>query len=307
MTMDPHPAPASWLPASIAAAALHFDGDQVELDTRLRCQRLPSGAAGQRLALQLLADDALLLAELPLGPLQPDAAGLARVHATLRVAVPAGQCRRKLSLRLAALAPDGGSRPLDRWSFALPRSFVQPGLEGAVRLRLAKAIPTLEIDAIHNPRPAGDGSGTLALEFWSLARAYQGGDFQGEPLGSITLGSLAGQQRWRALSQSWSLPVLREDSEQRASGHLTLMLREWTPAGYVTRDWRELDWPSHPAPALLSLNRCSTASLRSVPGVSDRLARTIVAARPFASVDELSRVRGMNARLLARLRDRIMP
>ena len=304
MTMDPHPATTSWLPASIAAAALHFDGDQVELETRLRCQRLPSDTAGRRHALQLLADDALLLAELALGPLQPDAAGLASIHATLRVVVPAGQSGRKLSLRLAALAPDGGSRPLDRWPFALPRRFIQPSLEGAVRLRLVNAMPTLEIEAIHNPRPAGHGSGALALEFWSLARPYQGGHFQGEPLGSVTLGSLTGQQRRQALSQSWNLPLLREGKS--ASGHLTLMLREWTPAGYVTRDWRELDWPRHPAPALLSLNRCSTATLRGIPGMSDRLARTIVASRPFASIDDLSRVRGMNARLLARLRDRVM-
>ena len=146
-------------------------------------------------------------------------------------------------------------------------------------------------------------SGTLALEIWSLGQPYRGGSFEGQALGSVTLGSLAGQQRWSAQRQTWSLPVRR--GGEPTGGHLTLMLREWTPAGYVTRDWRELDWPRHPAAAAISINRCGTAALRTLPGVSDKLARTIVASRPFASVDDLRRVRGMSARQFARLRDRV--
>lgn len=299
MTMDREPACGSWLPSSIAEAALRFDGDQVELRAQLRCRHLAAGVAGRQ-TLQLLADDALLLAERALEPLQPDASGLADIRATLTLNPPAGQEAHKLSLALVTIQSDGKARLQDRWRFALPRSFLQPGLEGVVRLRITNAMPTLEIDAIRNPRASADVSGTLALELWTLVRPYRGGSFQGQPLGSVTLGRLAGQQRWSALRQSWPLPALRG---VRANGQLTLMLREWTPAGYVTRDWRELDWPREASE--IPVNRCSTAALRSLPGVSDRLARTLVAARPFATLDDLRQVRGMSAPLFARLRDRV--
>ena len=295
MTMDLEPACGSWLPSSIADAALRFDGEQVTLRAQLRC-RLAAGAAGQ--TLQLLADEDLLLADLELEALQADASGLASINATLALNPPAGQGSRKLSLALVTTHADGTARLQDRWRFALPRRFIQPVLEGAVRLRIRNAMPTLEIDAIRNPH-AADTSGTLALELWALERPYRGGGFQGQPLGSVTLGSLAGQQRWSGLRQSWQLP---ESCGARA-GHLTLMLREWTPAGYVTRDWRELDWPRQGSEILI--NRCSTAALRSLPGISDRLARTIVASRPFAALDDLRRVRGMSTQAYCRLRDRV--
>lgn len=302
MTMDQDPAPGSWLPTSFADASLSFQDEQAELRALLRCRAQTSSATDQRLALQLLADDELLLAELPLGRLQADAAGLAQIDAKLMLAPPAGQSARKLSLALVSAQVGNPDRVQDRWRFALPRRFRQPSLEGKVRMHVANAAPTLEIEAISNPRPASDSSGTLSLELWSLEKSYAGGTFAGQPLGSVTLGSLAGQQHWTALSQTWHLPVLRN---QRPSGQLTLMLREWTPAGYVTRDWRTLDWPHQPARPPISLNRSTTTRLRSLPGVSDKLARTLVASRPFASLDELQRVRGMSPRLYARLRDRI--
>lgn len=298
--MNQEPAPGSWLPTSIADAVLRFQGDQVELRVLLRCHMAAASASGQPLVLRLLADEELL-AEWQPALLQPDAGGLASVNATLALNPPAGQQARKLALELLSVQSDGTARLHDRWRFALPRRFVQPSLEGAVRLQLASAMPSLQVETIANPRAAGSLSGTLALEIWSLDSPYRGGCFRGKPLGSVTLGSLAGQQRWSSLSQTWHLPVLLQG--QRPSGHLTLMLREWTPAGYLTRDWRALEWLRHPAGPAISINRSSTAALRALPGVSDKLARTIVASRPFASIDGLRRARGMTARLHARLRD----
>lgn len=300
--MDQDPEPGNWLPTSFAdVASPRFASGQVELRAKLRCRGQTAGAAASLMALQLLADDELL-AELPLVSLHPGADGLALLEATLALSPPAGPSARRISLSLIGRQTGQPERLLDRWRFALPQRFIQPGLEGAVRLRVTHALPTLEIDAISNPRAAQDRSGTLALEVWSLERRYTGGAFSGQPLGSVTLGSLAGQQRWTDLNQTWHLPVLHD---QRASGHLTLMLREWTPAGYVTRDWRELDWPRQQPGDSLSINRSSTAALRSIAGVSDRLARSIVASRPFGSVDELRRVRGMNEHAFCRLRDRV--
>jgi DNA uptake protein ComE-like DNA-binding protein len=58
-------------------------------------------------------------------------------------------------------------------------------------------------------------------------------------------------------------------------------------------------------PAPLDVNRASERELGDLPGVGPALAARIVAARPFASVDELRRVPGMRRALLDRVRPRI--
>lgn len=57
-----------------------------------------------------------------------------------------------------------------------------------------------------------------------------------------------------------------------------------------------------PATAPLDVNRASEPELAALPGVGPALASRIVAARPFAAVDELRRVRGMRRTTLERLR-----
>ncbi len=52
----------------------------------------------------------------------------------------------------------------------------------------------------------------------------------------------------------------------------------------------------------LDLNRATAAELELLPRVGPALARRVIEARPFASVDELVRVRGIGPRTLARLR-----
>lgn len=78
--------------------------------------------------------------------------------------------------------------------------------------------------------------------------------------------------------------------------------------------WRSLPPPAplrvRPSPArkhdaVVDLNRASDASLQDLPGVGPALARRIIAGRPYASVDELRRVRGIGPRTLLRLRPRV--
>ena len=57
--------------------------------------------------------------------------------------------------------------------------------------------------------------------------------------------------------------------------------------------------------APIDLNRASPLELASLDGVGVRLAARIVGARPFATVEELARVRGIGARRLAALRPRL--
>jgi competence protein ComEA len=62
--------------------------------------------------------------------------------------------------------------------------------------------------------------------------------------------------------------------------------------------------PRLPAQAArVDVNRAPLAELEALDGIGPELARRIVAARPFASTDDLVRVSGIGAKRLARLRD----
>src|SRR5436305_1970317 len=55
----------------------------------------------------------------------------------------------------------------------------------------------------------------------------------------------------------------------------------------------------------VDVNRATVEELASLDGVGPKLAERIVAARPFATVDDVARVRGIGAKRLARLRARL--
>ena len=55
-------------------------------------------------------------------------------------------------------------------------------------------------------------------------------------------------------------------------------------------------------PARIDINFGSQEQLESLPGIGPVLARAIIAARPFASAEELARVRGVGLKLLEKLR-----
>lgn len=62
--------------------------------------------------------------------------------------------------------------------------------------------------------------------------------------------------------------------------------------------------PAPPA-APLDVNHATAPELARLPGVGPALAARIVAARPFADVDELRRVRGVRRATLERLRPHV--
>jgi DNA uptake protein ComE-like DNA-binding protein len=111
---------------------------------------------------------------------------------------------------------------------------VQPKLSGNVTCALADGMATLTVDAIENPRAEDNLSGTLALEVWALDAPYAGGSWQGIPVASMILGVLGGGN---ALTDcNFVVPAAAPEGP----GVLTLMLREWGSAGYVTRDYCNL-------------------------------------------------------------------
>ncbi len=69
-----------------------------------------------------------------------------------------------------------------------------------------------------------------------------------------------------------------------------------------------VDWTPAPVSAnvRVDLNRASAAELEGLPGIGPALARRIVAARPFRTVDALDAVKGIGPKRLAALRDRVV-
>ncbi|WP_374267159.1 ComEA family DNA-binding protein [Zoogloea sp.] len=298
-----------------------FDGDRVRLDAEL----VPSGtddATGNAWALQLWACDAPFdgrpvrgnkIAEVPV------CADDTRISVVADAFPPAGHGNHAMVLVLAT-GDDG--QVCDYANFTHLESFAQPRLQGCTGFAFGDAAVSLRIEGIDNPRAADNLSGTLAAELWALPAPFgTDGTAGGVFLAGANLGRLAGQHAWHDLRVT--LPV---GTPPAGDWHLALLLREWTAAGYVTRDFSDfstpVSWADTPAAAPaeapkatskgtakaatgVSINTASATELAAVKGLSKTVAAAIVAARPFAHLDELLKVKGIGAKLLGRLKSRL--
>ena len=374
-----------------------FEGDFVHLNAEVNFADTEL-AAGRSWALQLWASDrgfsgaelsGVKVAEMPIPPV----AGSLLVAGLWNAMPPAGTADHVVGLALVASAADGQPEVGDLAVYPSGEVFFQPCLVGDVACTLNDGTAELAIDAIANPRAADNVSGTLALEVWALDAPYAGGSWTGSPVASLILGVLGGGSEWTACRYNVpaALPV--------DGAALTVMLREWTPAGYVTRDYRNVaaavvavvtkveavvteeaapkaevavkaepvvkveaaakaeapvkaaptpkakpaDKPAaavfaaKPAAAVkapvearqpevkmaevkpaakparkaatakaaarpVSVNNGSEAELLAVKGLPPSVARAIIAARPFATLDEVCKAKGMGPKMLAKLR-----
>ena len=257
----------------------------------------------------------------------------ARVEGVAAAAVPSGVTDWWMVMTLSAVEADGQVTVHDERCFAWTQSFLQPTLvlDQPLVARPVDAGLALDAVAVSNPRAADNLSGSLCLELWALAEPYIGGAFAGECLGRVEVGQLGGQAACEGLAGTWSAPA-----DETAT--LVLMLREWTQDGLLTRDHRpvalavaapvapaapvvEAPAPA-PAPAaapvpapvvaaakpkarnahLLNVNLATEAQLVAIDGLNRSLAKAVVAARPFASIDALLDINGVGEKRLARMR-----
>ena len=210
---------------------------------------------------------------------------------------------------------------------------------------------------IANNRDAGNISGTLSIELWALNQPYQGGDFSGIAMAGTQIGEMLGQHYLADCRYDLSF-----NEPPAGTWYFTLMLREWTGSGYVTRDYVNFAQPyvvnkkpavvqskadnvinvtfpgmeNAPTPAVrqeepvlkpiakepavaktstkgktgkksakddkaVSLNQASVHDLAALKGMSMKLAESIVASRPFTSVEEILHIKGMGPKLLDKL------
>lgn len=236
-----------------------FVGDAVELNATFTITH--RSAHDRTWALQLWAcpsvparsDDLVghLVAEAPLPPITEIAGEAEAFAVTAPAQPPAGE--RDHSMVLVLVARRGGDGAFDEVhdvaSFPERERFLLPRLAGPVTYRIEGERVRLEIAAIENPRDAANISGTLSLELWALKAPYSGGNFRGAPLAGAVLGTLAGQNLWTALALD--LPYTAPTTGET---HAVVMVREWTGAGYTTRDFANLGTlpvtmtPTAPAP-----------------------------------------------------------
>jgi hypothetical protein len=318
------PSPATALGAN---HGYRFVGDSVHLNAEVT---LAAGDLqdGSTWSLQLWASGAGFAERAPAGvkvaefPLQP-LPGCFNVDACVAALPPAGHDAFTMALMLVSGAADGSVEVRDLAIYPTPQYFVQPTLNGALDCRIADGLAEIVIAGIANPRAADNLSGTLALEVWALESPYAGGAWTGTPVASLVLGQLAGGDAWSDCR--YTVPAV-----DPAGAALTVMLREWTASGYLTRDYRNLPGralatpasaaastpakapgakkaaakkaaPVPPVAAAVSINEATLDQLAAVKGLSRAVAAAIVAGRPYAAVADLLRVKGLGPKLLEKL------
>lgn len=206
---------------------------------------------------------------------------------------------------------------------------------------------TIDAFCINNPRDAGDLSGTLSVEIWALKQAYMGGEFEGVALAGTCIGELKGQH----FLTNCHYELLFQEPPA-GTWQLTLMLREWTENGFITRDHVNFDLPytvelmgnvqkindnvisvdftktdsdakklvedtstkRNTTPAstekpkqkvtpeektgLISLNDASAEEIARLKGITQKLATSIVAGRPYTDINQLRSIKGLGPKTL---------
>jgi hypothetical protein len=285
------------------------DGDPGEVCLALWAQPVDAEDAAARI---LVAEWRTLLQ--PVGDGTP-----VQIDGEVFASVPSGASDWRMVMTLSAVLADGRRCGKDERVFARPQGFLQPVLVCGADLsaQAAEAGLALASVGIRNPRAEDNLSGSLRLELWALAAPYAGGAFAGECLGGVEVGPLAGQAACGGLTGFWAAP-------SDAEAELVLMLREWTPFGWLTRDHRAVNRaplvpvaPEVPAVAasaptpskpkarnahLLNVNLATEEQLVAIDGLNRPLAKAVIAARPFASIDDLLRIHGVGEKRLARMR-----
>jgi hypothetical protein len=182
-------------------------------------------------------------------------------------------------------------------------------LNGSCGYEIQNGQVVITISEIANNRELENISGTLAIELWAVNSPYMGADFTGVALASTQIGELFGQH---FLSDCRYDLNFQEPPE--GTWILTLMLREWTEAGYETRDYVNFELPYIVAgkPSILrnetdnvisvSFSGNRTAAATKAPAAKAGKVKTVAQDQPTvslnsASLKEIVAVKGVSKKL----------
>ncbi|HSI13846.1 MAG TPA: helix-hairpin-helix domain-containing protein [Chthoniobacter sp.] len=294
-----------------------FDGDTVHLHAMFAVHT--PDAHSLSWALQLWACPAAplpgselvghLVAEVTLPPIGEVADDTLAFEVATHAQTPAGRTEYVMVLALVT-----GEEVHDYRVYPRSERFYAPALRGAVGYRIDDARVSLSLQAIENPRPADNLSGTLAIELWALPTRYEGGAFSGFPLAGAAFDALPGQ--WEYRSRTFDLPFTTPPA---GAWQIVAMLREWTAAGFQTRDHVNFDTPYlQSAPQAMPTASAPAVAQAPVAAPKKAVARKTTA-KPVAadidgidfakilksngisinkaSVEDLAQARGMNRKL----------
>jgi hypothetical protein len=358
--------PALQLARLSAPHGYRFDGDTVHLNARFAL--LDPAAHERSWALQLWACPSApasatglsghILAEASLPPMGEIADEIEHFDVSAPAWPPAGAGEYVMVLVLASGRPGQFKDIHDFAVYPRRQQFIQPRMSGDIGYRLDGGRVLISVGRVVNPRAASNRSGTLSLELWALPAAFVGGRFQGHHLAGVEIGAVNGESELvlQPIDLAFTPPPPGE-------WQIVLMLREWTAAGFVTRDFTNFAAPFDSAPVpqeapaplvekpsvpiagksslpvvekpvppviakaprpeiakaaapvspvrttanaptavCVSVNTARVEELAAVKGLSTKLAEGIVKKRPFASLDDLRRVKGLGANILAKVR-----
>jgi hypothetical protein len=285
----------------------------------------PSSARGW--ALQLWACDGphtggplsgIKIAEAPIAlPVgTPDQAH--HLHTEAFAHLPADRKDYAMVLVLASGTGSALEQVHDYANFPARQPFFVPHLDGAIGYQVDEAEVTLRAGRVVNPRSTDNRSGSLVLELRALTDA-EASSLDGHVLASAPLGRLDGQASFEGVE-------IRAPYAAPPAGEwpLALVLAEYTAEGFVARD--SFRFPvaatampvvattpsgtpaAEPAPAAkearrVSIQTATIEELTTVPGITRKLAVEIVRARPYRSIDELVKARGIGDKMLRKLRE----
>lgn len=249
----------------------------------------------------------------------PGHAGLNRVAAEAIVSAPAMRGDYSMVLVVTSRSADALDQVHDFANYAARESFVAPHLDGAVGYAIDGDWVVLKAGRVVNPRPTFSLNGALTLELWALPQPFRGGALDGARLASAELGVVGGS--CALVEQDLRVPFTPPPAGE---WHIVMVLREQLLNANATRDFCNFEVTfrspaaapavakpaalepvasekSKPAPQV-SVQNATLDALMQVKGISRKLAVEIIRSRPFQSLEDLLRVRGIGENLLRKLK-----
>ena len=217
-----------------------FDGDTVHLNALF--ELLDPAAHDRSWVLQLWACASApgcageltghIVAEVALPPMGEIADEVEHFDVSALAWPPAGAGEHTMVLVLASSRPGQSNEVHDFAVYPRSQRFIQPRISGAVGYRIDGSRVQIQVGRVENPRVAANRSGTLSLELWALSEPFAGGRFQGHHLAGVEIGSVNSQNELilQPIDLGFTAPPA-------GNWQIVLMLREWTRAGFVTRDF----------------------------------------------------------------------
>jgi DNA uptake protein ComE-like DNA-binding protein len=296
------------------------------------CPQAPSSAAD--LTGHLVAQAALP----PIGEIADD---MLNFEVRTAASYLAGQA--EYSMVLVLVAGNNGRYDEVHSLAVYPRrqQFQQPQIRGNAGYRIENDRVQLTVDSIFNPRCSDNVSGTLSLELWALKEAYVGGAFEGVALTGATFGQLFGQSEsalrefnltftpppagvWHyvLMLREWTAtgfvtrdfvnfaqpvtiaPAAAEPVAKKEVVSVTKQEAQTTALAEPSKPVKQgKKKPTAKSAEKVSVNSASAEELASVKGLPTKVVEGILKARPFKTLDELAKVKGLGAKLLAKVRD----